>query len=379
MKRGAKLSSAHESVSEAATVRLATNNYNDIFTPEHERLLEEELQLLTQVLKRNRASHQRTKYFQYTRMALRSIQQGFLLHKTLQRKKQQQQQMQQQLARNKKQQELFWSMDQTTTHSLASINSDQSTNIPKNETAPCRTTTTTSNPVLDDTTVLLLEHLVTSIQRCDRAVESIVPEIARGFFVPLQTVLLAAMARMRTLILLCGRQQPCLLLSSSSSPHNNNTTTMRNYFFPIIPSSKNDAMVPSSEITSAAADHPTLRKKEQPQENHDDDDESTTDENTNHNKNDDDDAALWMSSSTKSFLLEGTSDVGEAVGGGEMVVLPREESGPNLHQKLIEKLQQEKKAEKQVRKRTSEGDDDSKKKKRKKKRGDFFDELFSSS
>jgi len=158
-----------------------------------------EVTILEALLQRNQSSHSKTKYFQRTSMVLRSLHRYklLLLSTTLETWKQSVLDRKQLLANAKA---TAKRKRETEQWDLTSIQNDI-TSQP-----------TTESLLLDDSLQITLSsiqqnlqiHLPEVLSRIQYASQPLFLEISRGFFLPFCTVALAALARIRVLLMRCG-------------------------------------------------------------------------------------------------------------------------------------------------------------------------------
>ena len=163
--RRRKRRSTGGSLSEHADVR---PGHKPFYGDEHQGLLQSELEVGEALLRRHRASHGRTKYFQRVRMALAALKQSGILeiyprlHKWTQSK----------MSGNRTRKEEHWCLE--------------------------------NDRAIDAERKALLTWASSSsyelLSRLESCVEVLVAELSRGFFVPLNATLLALVARLWTLV-----------------------------------------------------------------------------------------------------------------------------------------------------------------------------------
>lgn len=160
---------------------------NNPFTSRHQEALELDLKVLESLLRRNHSAHRRTKYYQRTSMAVRCVQKSLapLFGDVCKL----QQELQEQVARERtkrKRQKVFWELVSA---------SDRAAQDQLEQTFETR---------VQQVTVVGTLLLPQALSRIQHAAAALFTEIARGFFLPLCTIAVAALARIRTLLIQLG-------------------------------------------------------------------------------------------------------------------------------------------------------------------------------
>jgi hypothetical protein len=159
------------------------------YSQNHQDGLELEFQLVGAVLERNRCSHGRTKYYQRLAMAHRSIRRHKLvdLYSNTQIIGSELCQLVQTEQKRRKREQVFW---------------DLGVSAEDRQRAKVRQTDFRNR--LETIGKQVLEHIAEALSRLEFAGTAIFAEMARGFFLPFNAIAVAAVARLRTLLLRLG-------------------------------------------------------------------------------------------------------------------------------------------------------------------------------
>ena len=158
------------------------------YAASHQEALELEVSVLTALLRRNKASHRRCKYFQRLQMALRALHRHAVLDFFPR--------LQQQHASNckkRKRDERSWNVADETTRSTG-------TECKKNLQS-----------------IAIITSLSECVDRLEYAATCMFVELSRGFFMPFMTVGLGTASRIRTLLLRLGRYALTVVPAEESS------------------------------------------------------------------------------------------------------------------------------------------------------------------
>jgi hypothetical protein len=166
------------------------------FRSTHQEALALEVSILDALLRRNRCSHQRTKYFQRLSMAFRALQKYTVLdsYNELTTLQEEVTEKGKQYKKKRKLEQVFWDIQTT------SKNNEKEEEISQLMTR------------LELLGTNIIQGFPECVSRLECAAQGLFAEMARGFFLPFCTVAVGAVARIRSLLLRLGRHalQNCL-------------------------------------------------------------------------------------------------------------------------------------------------------------------------